>query len=658
MDNRTKDTPNTTKPTEPPVLEGQIGLEEWLKTRASADAPIEKDTKSTQESRKEGSDPFSGDGWEDDDWVPADPEEPEDAKDLHVVPEEKPESASLQEAIAKYSSALTDSQREEAIRDMKYFAGNGDVKACLLLARNYSPYAPNGFPRKEEASSLQWFLKAASLGSARGANEAAFLLYRGSDAIRNPALALQYAEQAVKLDPENETYLRNRDAIREEVQNSKNANLEAMPEETPPVIPIPGSAPAAAAPAPETYARKPRAKRKFSLNLFRKKSVKKDTKETESKEPETDSSATEESEKSPAPEASADLDRGGEEFHPGELSGNPAEDTEATLLSTEEAKEEESQNPEPEPLPTLEEAVDRYNHSTSASVRQDAVLVIEKIAQQGDVRACLLLANSYLPKSANGFQHRSEKTALHWYQRASALGSGKGANEAASLLFAGSPEVRDPAAAYPYSLRSIQLNPENEVYQKNFEFIRTRLLQQDIRPKTLEEAEAEVSEENVSETLTAWNRKPPAKTKRTEHSYRPPQVRNEKLLAESEEGRLLVFDICSGTALVVLAILFYVRDMLSFLIPLAVLLALLIWVNLQMSGCHLCLYENYITGRCSYGRDVCIPIRSITSIGTNAMGAVRIASPNSVSSFYLLKNTEDFLALLNKHVTKVQNTDS
>lgn len=149
-----------------------------------------------------------------------------------------------------------------------------------------------------------------------------------------------------------------------------------------------------------------------------------------------------------AEETPADTVQAAEDFLPGDLGESPAEDMEATQLSAEDAEgeeaaedvEEEEAAEEPEPLPSLEEAVRRYNQSLTTAERQDAVLVIEKIAQQGDVRACLLLANSYLPKSPTGFPHRSERKALRWYQKASELGSGKGANEAASLFFSGSPD--------------------------------------------------------------------------------------------------------------------------------------------------------------------------------------------------------------------------
>ncbi len=684
MENFTENLPTAQETAEVPVLEGQIGMEEWLKTRAAA-APSSEGAGNASEKRKEEADPLSGDGWEDDNWVPESPEPPAEVRSAPAAPPEKPSCASLSEAIAKYSSALTDADREKALHDMELFAENGDIKACLLLGRNYSPYAPNGFVHKEEQASLQWFEKAASLGSARGANEAAFLLYRGSSAIQNPELALKYAETAVWLEPDNDTYLRNRNVLREQVKENEPELSEAVPEAAPTPAPLSGE-PEAAAPTREAPPRKRHSKRLFSWNLFRKRTPaqKEESPEREAREsaspaaeepaapaaedasvPAAENSVVPAAEESPAAEETpADTVQAAEDFLPGDLGESPAEDMEATQLSAEDAEGEEAAEDveeaeaaeEPEPLPSLEEAVRRYNQSLTTAERQDAVLVIEKIAQQGDVRACLLLANSYLPKSPTGFPHRSERKALRWYQKASELGSGKGANEAASLFFSGSPEVRDPAAAYPYSLRSIQLNPENEVYQKNFEVIRTRLLQQNIRPKTMEEVENAVSEPDHAAKLERRKEKRPARTKRKE--YVPSQVRNETLLAESEEGRLFVFDVCCGVAIIVLAILFSVRGMFAFLIPLGVLAALLIWVNLQMSGCHLCLYENYITGRCSYGRDVCIPIRSITSIGTNVMGAVRIASPHSVSSFYLIKNTDDFLRQLNQQVTKVQETDS
>lgn len=272
-------------------------------------------------------------------------------------------------------------------------------------------------------------------------------------------------------------------------------------------------------------------------------------------------------------------------------------------------------------------AIELYKSAQSDGVREQAIGIMEGMAREGDVSACLILGVNYDPAKDKGFTRRDEAKALEWYEKAAELGEAKGANEAAIMYFRGSPEIRDKEKAQKYIRMAVDMAPDNEVYQKNFDVIVGK-------PEPQPEPEPEAAADAAA-----------AEGDEAGDEYRGDdggESAGERPVAAGVTGGMLVFDIACGVIIAAACALYFLWKLdFWYLGGIAALLLLVFFFNFRMQKCSVSVTNRRVSGRCSFQRYVDVPMDSVTSVGTCAFGGLKVTAASSRSAFYLIKNSDE-----------------
>jgi hypothetical protein len=288
----------------------------------------------------------------------------------------------------------------------------------------------------------------------------------------------------------------------------------------------------------------------------------------------------------------------------------------------------------------LAAAIELYKSAETDEVRTQAINIIEAMANSGDVSACLILGVNYDPSKEKGFVERDEVKALEWYKKAAELGDAKGANEAAILCYRGSPDVQDKESAAKYIKMAVDMDPDNEVYKKNYGVIVPKVTEPEIKP------EDDGGEDNGAEDPPAEDI-PDGKGKV-----------GEKPVIDGICGNLLFVNIAFLAVIIAVGAAGYFLKMLSVcLIPLVVLIAVAALLNVSMSKCHISVTNRRISGRISYQRLIDMPLDCVTSVGTCVFGGVKVTAASCRCAFYLVKNADEVRdAIANLLIERQENS--
>ncbi len=282
-------------------------------------------------------------------------------------------------------------------------------------------------------------------------------------------------------------------------------------------------------------------------------------------------------------------------------------------------------------------AIDLYRSAENDGVRDQAIGIIEAMANSGDVSACLILGVNYDPTKEKGFTRRDEGKALEWYKKAAELGEAKGANEAAILYFRGSEENRDRELAQKYIRMAVDLAPDNEVYAKNFDVI---------MPKPEPQPEEDGAERDAPDAGSDGDDEDDDESDEAEDTVdddgEDAEDSGEKPVAVGQTGNMLVFNIACGVIIAAVAALFILwrLDPLYY-IGLGALLALVLYLNYRMQRCYVSVTTRRVSGRCSFQRMIDVPVDSISSVGTCSFGGVKVTAPSCKAAFYLITNADE-----------------
>jgi len=275
----------------------------------------------------------------------------------------------------------------------------------------------------------------------------------------------------------------------------------------------------------------------------------------------------------------------------------------------------------------LAAAIELYKSAETDDVREQAIKIIEAMADGGDVSACLILGVNYDPSKDKGFLERDESKALEWYKKAADLGDAKGANEAAILCFRGSPDVQDKESAAKYIQKAVELDPENEVYRKNYNVIMPK--EPEPEPEPVKAAEDDEGDGGEDDTVGA-----PAAPKQ--------ESEGERTVIEGDDGDLKILNIACLVIIVACGVALFLMGMLvTYLIPFLVLIAIVALLNVSMDKCHITVTNRRISGRISYQRLIDMPLDCVTSVGTCAFGGVKVTAASCRCAFYLVKNADE-----------------
>ena len=299
-------------------------------------------------------------------------------------------------------------------------------------------------------------------------------------------------------------------------------------------------------------------------------------------------------------------------------------------------------------------AIELYKSAENDSVREQAIGIMEAMAQAGDVTACLILGVNYDPTKEKGFTRRDEAKALEWYEKAAELGEAKGANEAAILYFRGSEELRDKEKAEKYIRMAVDMAPDNEVYKKNFDVIVEKPKPVPVPDPAPEDAADDCGEDKAEKDGDDGEDDDPADEYRGDEDNDPQAM--ELPIISSERGSLMIFDLVCGVVIAALAVLYFVWKLDYYY--LAGIIALLIAAgvfNWRMLGCSVSVTTRRVTGRRSFQRMIDVPLDTVTSVGTCSFGGVSVTAASSRSAFYLIKNADDIRSAVASQLVDRQN---
>lgn len=283
----------------------------------------------------------------------------------------------------------------------------------------------------------------------------------------------------------------------------------------------------------------------------------------------------------------------------------------------------------------LAAAIELYKSAESDPVRQQAIGIITAMADGGDVTACLILGVNYDPAKEKGFLERDAVKALEWYKKAADLGDAKGANEAAILSFRGGPEVQNKELAAELIQKAVDIEPDNEIYQKNLVVIKGQPKEK--APEPEDNSDADSAGEDGAEVSDSL----------------------EKTVIEGVDGNMLWLDVAFGVIILACGgVLAYEGLLMSFLIPFLVLVALVAFINLQMLSCHITVTTRRVSGRISFLRLIDMPLDCISSVGTTAFGGVKVTAASCRGTFYLVKNPDEVRAAIAGLLVKRQESAS
>jgi hypothetical protein len=260
----------------------------------------------------------------------------------------------------------------------------------------------------------------------------------------------------------------------------------------------------------------------------------------------------------------------------------------------------------PEQPWTVSNILEGYSTAQSQEERDTYVHRLEDMGDKGDAQACLILGLNYDPYRHKGFHARSEETSLHWYTKSADLGNARAANEAAILFYRGTPVVRNRELAIRYAETAVSLAPENEVFAKNLSIIKSG----------------------------------PYRDRYTTNSRKNP----DEILLQGKAKKLTPFNITYTSLVALIAVICTVTGAISLGLlayPVAGLLLLQLLINYAISKCKVIIASGYITGQCSFHRDVCIPMKCIRAVGTSVFGGIKVSAANVNAVFYMLENDDE-----------------
>ena len=260
----------------------------------------------------------------------------------------------------------------------------------------------------------------------------------------------------------------------------------------------------------------------------------------------------------------------------------------------------------PEQPWTVSNILEGYSAAQSQEERNAYVRRLEDMGDKGDAQACLILGLNYDPYRHKGFQARNEETSLRWYTKSADLGNARAANEAAILFYRGTPVVRNRELAIRYAETAVSLAPDSEVFAKNLSIIKSG---------------------PYRDRYTAGSKKNP-----------------DEILLQGKAKNLAPFNITYTSAVALIAAICAVTGAISLSLlayPVAGLLLLQLLINYAISKCKVIIASGYITGQCSFHRDVCIPMKCIRAVGTSVFGGIKVSAANVNAVFYMLENDDE-----------------